>query len=411
MASARTTVLQYYAFRAVTTPGFMWPVSVLYLVSHDVSYATLALGGSAMALLTVLGEVPTGYLGDRLGRRNTIKVAQLLFALYPLTLLYARTPPTVVAAFCLLGLAETLQSGAGSAFLYDALDSHDVADRYTHVEGRGTAIRLWVLAATMVAGGLMYAVDQALPFVASAGMGLMGFAIASTFPASGEAPAGDEPLRVREALDVIRTDLLTSDIRGFVALVAVAAAVGRSARSYFQPIAVDSITPLLSGVRIAGVTLPETAVLGVAYASFTAVGALVSDRASTVESTVGPVTGIVSAYVFDALAMLAVVVSPLFVLPMMVVRRVVISVTIPLQRSYVNRRTGSVGRATVLSALSMLSAIARVPVGLVAGVGADHFGPPVAVGGLGALLLVSTVLARLGAVGAGASTDGGTPAD
>ncbi|WP_435361226.1 MFS transporter [Haloarchaeobius sp. DFWS5] len=407
MASARTTVLQFYAFRAVTTPGFMWPVSVIYLVAHDVSYATLALGGAAMALLTVVGEVPTGYLGDRLGRRNTILVAQALFALYPLTLLYARTPPTVVGAFCVLGLAETLQSGAGSAFLYDALDSHGEADRYTHVEGRATAIRLWVLAATMVAGGFMYAVDTAYPFVASAGMGVAGFTVASTFPASGEAPEGDDPLGVREAVDVIRNHLLKPELRAFVALVAVAAAVGRSARSYFQPIAVDSVTPLVADVTVAGATLPEPAVLGVAYASFTVFGALVSDRADTIESLVGPTTGVVAAFLFDAMAMLAVVVSPLFVLPMMVVRRVVISVTIPLQKSYVNRHTGAIGRATVLSAVSMLGAIARVPVGVAAGLGADRFGPTVVVGALGALLLTVTMLAAVGSFGdERAPTDG-----
>ncbi|WP_267642636.1 MFS transporter [Haloarchaeobius amylolyticus] len=411
MATARTTVLKYYAFRAVTTPGFMWPVSVLYLVSNGVSYATLALGSSAMALLTVLGEVPTGYVGDRLGRRDTIRVAQSLFALYPLTLLYARGPATVVAAYCVLGMAETLQSGAGSAFLYDALDSHDDADRYTHVEGRGTAIRLWVLAATMVAGGLMYAVEPMLPFVASAGMGAAGFLIASTFPASGETPDGDDALRVREAIDVIRSELLTADIRRFIALFAIAAAVGRSARSYFQPIAVDSITPLLSGVAVAGHALPETAVLGVAYASFTVCGALVSDHVSAVESALGPITGVVVAYVLDALAMVAVVVSPLFVLPMMVVHRVVVTVTMPLQKNYVNQRIGSAGRATILSTLSMLGALARAPIGLAAGVGADRFGPALAVGSLGLLLLVATLAVKVGGTGSGSTAENGTVAD
>ncbi|WP_435335039.1 MFS transporter [Haloarchaeobius sp. TZWWS8] len=394
MSDARTTVLKYYAFRAVTTPGFMWPVSVIYLVSNDVSYATLALGSSAMALLTVVGEVPTGYVGDRLGRRNVILAAQSLFALYPLTLLYARGPVTVVAVYCVLGLAETLQSGAGSAFIYDALDADDASDRFTHVAGRGSAIRLWVLAATMVAGGIMYAVDTSLPFVASATMGVAGFTVASTFPASGESPDDEEALGIREAVEVIRTTLLKPELRAFVGLVAVASSVGRAARGYFQPIAVDSITPLLSGVQIVGHVVPETAVLGVAYATFTVAGALTSDRAAAVESRIGATGAVFGAYVVDALAMLAVLVSPIAILPMMVIHRVVIAVTVPLRQSYLNRHSGSVGRATVLSAVSMVVALVRVPVGLAGGVGADHLGPVTIVGALGGLLLLSTVAAR-----------------
>ncbi|MFD1644607.1 MFS transporter [Haloarchaeobius litoreus] len=394
MAAARTTVLKYYALRAVSTPGFMWPVSILYLVSHDVSYATLALAGAAAAVLTVVGEVPTGYVSDRLGRRNTIVVAQVLFGTYPLTLLFARSPPTVVAAFCLLGLAETLQSGAVTAWLYDALDAHDATARYTRVEGRGQAIRLAVLAVTMVAGGLLYALNPDLPFVASTVMGSTGALVATTLPATGEGDGSDH-LGVREALTVVREHLLSRELRGFIALSSLAVAVGVSARSYVQPITVDAMSPLLAGVTVAGSPLPETAVLGVVYASFTGFGALLSDRAAGVEAWLGTRRTVLCSFLVDALAMCAVLVEPLLVVPMMFVHRGVVSVLGPVKRSYLNEQLESVGRATVLSAVSMVVSLVQVPVGLGGGVLADRLAPEVAVAALGALLLVTTVLAAL----------------
>ncbi|WP_435345289.1 MFS transporter [Haloarchaeobius sp. HRN-SO-5] len=410
MASERPTVLKYYALRAVSTPGFMWPVSIYYLVSHDVSYATLALGGAAAALLTVVGEVPTGYVSDRLGRRNTIVVAQLLFGAYPLTLLYARSPPTVVAAFCLLGLAETLQSGSVSAWLYDALDAHDATDRFTHVAGRGSAIRLWVLAATMVAGGLMYAVDPDLPFVASTVMGTTGALVVTTFPATGDGDDGDV-LGVGEAVTVVREHLLSRELRAFVLLWALTAAVGQSARSYVQPITVDSLSPVVAGATVAGHPLAETAVLGVVYASFTAFGAVLSDRAAGIESRLGTRGAVLGSLAFDGVAMLAVFAEPLLVVPMMFVHRGVVSVLVPVQRNYVNRHAESVGRATVLSAVSMVTSVAKMPVGLAAGVVADALGPTVAVGGLGVVVLSAAVVAGLAGPVVVGGDSGATPAD
>ena len=411
METHRTTVLKYYALRAFSTPGFMWPVSILYLVSNDVSYATLALGGSASALLTVVGEVPTGYVSDRLGRRNTIGVAQLLFGTYPLTLLYARSPPTVVAAFCLLGLAETLQSGSVSAWLYDALETHDATDRYTHVAGRGSAIRLWVLAATMIAGGLMYTVDPNLPFVASTVMGTSGAAIVTTFPATGSAGDDEGALGVREAATVVREYLLRRELRAFVLLAALAAAVGQSARSYVQPITVDSLSPIVAGTTIAGYPLTETAVLGVVYASFTAVGAILSDRAAGIEARTGTRGAVFGSLVFDGVAMVAVLAEPLLVVPMMFVHRGVISVLVPIKRNYLNEQIASVGRATVLSAVSMITSVAKVPVGIAAGVVADEVAPTVAVGALGALLLVGIAVAVLTGPVVFEGTAGASPAD
>ena len=389
MSGVRTPVLRYYALRAVSSPGFIWPVSVLFLVDHGVSYTTLGLAGVATALVVVLGEVPTGYLSDRLGRRYTVVVAQVLFGCFPLGLLVARGPVAVVATYALLGLAETTQSGAVDAWLYDTLDDHDATGEYTRVQGRGGAIRLWTLALTIVVGGVVYAFVPWAAFVATAAMAGAGAVIAATLPPT-EHREENEVLTPRAALRVVRGTLASPALRGMVALSALLIAVIRAGRTFVQPIARDGLESVLAGVRVAGHALPETAVLGVCYASFMVVGALLSDRAAAFERRVGTRRAVALIVGTLGATMLLPLLAPLLIVPMMFVLRGSIALFVPIRKGYVNRHTDSAGRATVLSAASMTFAVAKVPFALGAGLLGDAFGPAVAVGALGVALLAGT---------------------
>lgn len=389
MSGVRAPILQYYALRAVSSPGFIWPVSVLYLVDHGVTYATLGMAGAATALVVVLGEVPTGYLSDRVGRRSTVAVAQLLFGCFPLALLFARTPAAVVGTYALLGLAETVQSGAVDAWLYDTLDGHDAAGEYTRIQGRGGAIRFWVLAATIVAGGVLYAFVPRVPFVATAAMAGVGATIAATLPSSGHGDGAD-PLSPRAALRVVRGSLSSPALRGMVALSALLVAVIRAGKTFVQPIAREGLAAVLADVTVAGRVLPETAVLGLLYASFMVVGALLSDRAAAFERRVGTRRAVALVVVSLGATMLLPLLAPLLIVPMMFVLRGSISLFVPIRKGYVNRHTESAGRATVLSANSMVYAVAKVPFALGAGLVGDAFGPAIAVGSLGTALLAGT---------------------
>ena len=65
-------VAKYYAYRATATFGFFWPIFTVFLLSRDLNYTQIALLGSLSAGVGVLGELPTGYVGDRVGRRNSL---------------------------------------------------------------------------------------------------------------------------------------------------------------------------------------------------------------------------------------------------------------------------------------------------------------------------------------------------
>ncbi len=72
--SASTVVLRYYLYRATARPGFHYPVYTLFLLFNDLTLAQIGLIASIQSVVVVTSEVPTGYIGDRIGRRNSLAV-------------------------------------------------------------------------------------------------------------------------------------------------------------------------------------------------------------------------------------------------------------------------------------------------------------------------------------------------
>lgn len=408
---------RYYALRAVSTPGFMVPVLTLFLVHHGVSYATLGLAGAVTAAVVVLAEVPTGYLSDRVGRRATIATSQGLFALNPLIIVTAPNRTGTLVAFAVLGLAETLQSGAVSAWCYDALDAADRSEAYRAVASRGSAIRFATLAVTAILGGLMYAVEPSHPIYAAALMGVLGVGFALSLDASGEEHTSrstgvvDDPLGPREALTIAREYLWLPEVRWFLVIVATAFAVARSVKAFVQPVAVAGLEPLLAGVTVAGYPIPETAVLGVAYAGFAATASVASEHADAIATRLGTARTVLVVTVVDGAVMLAVLIHPVLVLPLMVLHRGAGSILVPVKNAYLHEHVDGVGRATVLSATSLVVGLAKIPVTTASGIVGDHAGPVTAIAALGGLLLVSTIGVHAFARPVKTTTEGPAPAD
>ena len=403
MTDLRRAVLTYYAYRCVSAVGFVAPFLNVFLVNRGVTFTDLALGGSAMAAVTVLGEVPTGYVGDRLGRRRSLLLSQTLFAVGISSWLFARSTLAVVAVFVTTGLGAAFQSGSTEAWLYDALAEEDAADRFTDIESRGSALRLWVTATTMVAGGLLYVLDPRIPFVCAGLLSWSGVAIVASLPKNAryrgkDGSTGDDSLGPRRALAVARRFLARPDLRAVVAVVAVYAGAAVAAGDYLQPVVVGVLPRTTAAVG--GVELPEFVVLGCLYAGFTALSAVAVDRADALRDRLGATPALLALVGLGGAAMAVPLVAtgllggPLAVgatLAAVVGFRTCREVVAPIHGAYLNDRAASVGRATTLSAVSLLGALARVPFLLVGGRVADVTTPALALALVGLAAVVAVV--------------------
>lgn len=100
--SEGNVILKYYLYRATGNPGFILPIYILYAIANGVTYTQIGVIGTVQAVIVVGGEIPTGYIGDRIGRRNSLWVGEVLFAISNVTLVFAEGFVWFLTAFSLM---------------------------------------------------------------------------------------------------------------------------------------------------------------------------------------------------------------------------------------------------------------------------------------------------------------------
>jgi MFS family permease len=375
-------VLRYYAFKVTNTAGFYLPVYFLFLRDQGYALAFLGLVSAAFSYSLVAVEIPTGYIGDLIGRRGSLAVGAVVragvVAAYP----FAGSKTAYLALHALWAVGWAFRSGTQDAWLYEVLKSTCDEDEYARIDGRANSLLLVVSAATAIAGGFMYTIEPAAPFLANAAVALAGLPILYTFPAV-ETDGDDETFGFRDAIVLLRAQTRRREIRYFVAYAAVFAAVFAATRPFEQPM-LRSV-----GVPIAG--------LGVLYAGFKLVSAGAAASAGVVEDRLGvrgtfAVLPAIYGFVFAV-----VLVVPVAIVPVVFLNRAIRTVTRPIQNKYLNDRLDDVGRATVLSGASMALSVVSGTGKLVNGHVTDALGAidgvavaGVGAAGLGALIWLAT---------------------
>ena len=387
-------VAKYYAYRATATFGFFWPIFTVFLLSRDLNYTQIALLGSLSAGVGVLGELPTGYVGDRVGRRNSLLLGAVARAASVYGLAVVHSFPGFVAVYAVWAVGGAFTSGAGDAWLYDVLAQRLDESRYTRVRGRGGAVNMTVSAVTMLGAGALYAVDPTLPFWVGGTVNAAGIPVLLSMPrvergassgddsTGGDNSTGDDRLGVREAAGVVREQLLTPPVRSVVVGVALFFGVVGAADTYVQPIAVN------------GVGLSETA-LGPFYTGFSLVAAVASYNADRIEGVLGRTTALALVPLVVGVVLVApALLVPVVAMPAFVVMKAGREVVAPVASGYLNDHVDSLGRATVLSAAAMCYGTVRFVLKPLGGVVADALGPLAAVAGLGGLLVATVLVGR-----------------
>jgi MFS family permease len=396
----RRLVGRYYAYRATLSVGFITPVFTLFLL-RTLSFTQVGVLSAVYAFLSVVGEIPTGYVADRLGRRASLLLSVAFTVASLAGFVVASSFAWYVLLYALWAVGLTLRTGSADAWLYDALDDHLDAAEFSHVRGRGDAVQRATSAVTMILGGLLYGVDPTYPFVAAVAFTSLGFLTLLSLPANDRAADGVDEPGPRETFALLRTRLLRAPLRSLVLYVALFSATLGVAAGYVQPMAVERLGPLATtlGVELpaggavaaarSGTAGPALAVgLGVLYAALSAVSSVGGYYAGAIEDRLGVRGTLLAVTVVASVLLVLPLGVALLALPAFAAVRTGPAVFTPVAHGYVNDAVDSAGRATTLSAVSMLGMLVRTPLALAAGVAADATTATTAVAALGGGLFV-----------------------
>lgn len=158
-----SNIWKLYVIQALTQALFVIPIIVLFWQSHGLTLAEIMILQAAFALTVFILEIPTGYLADRWGRRNTLVLGCAFgFAAY-ITYATGVTFWRFVVAEILIGIGGSLLSGTIEAMTYDTLLELGREKEYRRIAGKQAFLEFNTEAVTGIIGGLLGALSLALP--------------------------------------------------------------------------------------------------------------------------------------------------------------------------------------------------------------------------------------------------------
>ena len=144
--------LKHNILKLYLLKGFLWfmvsmPIIVLFFQENGLTLTEVMILQSVYSLTVAITEIPSGYIADYFGRKNSIILSTIfIFSGYLIFSNYSGAiyPDGIFEIFILaeflVAIGGSLMSGADSAIMYDTLLEIKQEEKYTEVEGKTYAI-------------------------------------------------------------------------------------------------------------------------------------------------------------------------------------------------------------------------------------------------------------------------------
>lgn len=155
MEKWRRNIIITYVLKVCFSLIFAISVITLFWKKYGLSLVDIFLLQAIFAVSIVFFEIPTGYIGDQLGRKKTLFLCSLIITGGWLFYSFSRTFWQFVIAEIILGLGFSFFSGTDTSLVYESLIEMENTDSYTKVQGRQIGLGLGAEAASALIGGFL----------------------------------------------------------------------------------------------------------------------------------------------------------------------------------------------------------------------------------------------------------------
>ena len=159
----RHNILKMYLLKAVLWFMVAMPIIVLFFQEHGLSLTEVMLLQAIYSLSVALFEIPSGYIADIFGRKQTIVFSTIFSFIGFLVFSFYGGFYAFALAQVLVGIGGSLMSGSDSAIIYDTLLETSDKTTYTKIEGRSYAIGNFSEALAGILGGFLAVGSLYLP--------------------------------------------------------------------------------------------------------------------------------------------------------------------------------------------------------------------------------------------------------
>jgi MFS family permease len=337
----RKNIFRLFLIKIAKWFMLVMPVIVPFYESNGLSLQDVMSLKAIYSIAIVAFEIPSGYLADLFGRKNTLVLGAVLGTLGYLVYSFSFGFTGFLIAELMLGAGMSMISGADSALLYDTLAEHNKDDQYTKYEGQIISVGNFAESLAGVTGGFLALISLRVPFYAQTVVAFIAIPAALTLrePVYKIATSG---VRLKDILDIVRISLYSDPkLRLNIFFSSVIGAATLSMAWFVQPI-FSSI-----GIPLAGYGILWT-ILNVSAGIFSSISYKIEKYFGERTTLILISASIPAGFILTAL------IGTRWALLVLLIFYFFRGIATPVLKDYVNRLTKSEMRATVLSVRSFV---------------------------------------------------------
>lgn len=192
LETAEKNILFYKWSNYINSSVLIWTILTLYYLWRGLSYFDIALVQSVGAIATAVLEIPTGWISDRHGHHIVLKIASFSRLVAIVTLTFANSFLLMVVSELFFSLASASQSGAGSAFLFEATSANSGMDRkngaYALILSKMTGTQSIIRITVRLIAPVLFSINPLIPFVISIFIYFLGLLVTLEFKENDVSP-------------------------------------------------------------------------------------------------------------------------------------------------------------------------------------------------------------------------------
>lgn len=162
----RSNIINLYLIKIAHWFMLFMPIVVLFYEDNGLEMRHVFILQAIYSVSIVVLEIPSGFLADAMGRKKTIVIGTVLGTLGFATYSFSYGFVGFLIAEIILGIGQSLISGADSALLYDTLLESGKKEKYIKYEGRLISVGNFSEAIAGILGGLLATLSLRYPYYA-----------------------------------------------------------------------------------------------------------------------------------------------------------------------------------------------------------------------------------------------------
>lgn len=146
-------LLFYTLYTFLTSIALTRGIFLLFLTHKGLTVSEVALYSIVLNISITVFEIPTGYFGDKFGKRNSLILGCFLLAFHSFAMMLSQNTITFIFLAELEGFAYTFVTGSNSALLYDILKRQHAEDDYLKINSKILSMESLTIGISIFIGG------------------------------------------------------------------------------------------------------------------------------------------------------------------------------------------------------------------------------------------------------------------